>query len=592
MEKYVRRIARFALIVFWVLVSGVPAYSVRPVHAENLVQESVRPNSQDSREGQLPTRLVVRTQARGMSARSGSPQVKTLEQGMGVAPSVVSHFVRNQGEFQIFDFNKALDAAEYSAVIQSLARMDGVVSVEEDLVVQTQDVPNDPYYGSGAQYYLQKDGPGTFGINAEGAWGITTGSTDIRVAVLDTGITDHTDLNGRWEGGYDFVSVPSLSGDGDGWDADPHDSSYLTAYKSGAWHGSHVTGTIGASTNNDSGIAGLNWNSPIIPVRVLGWGGGYLTDAMSGLEWAAGLPVAGTPPNPYPARVFNMSFGAKYNAACPAWMQVSIDKVYNAGGIIVAAAGNSHSDVSAFIPANCNHVIAVAAAKTMPSLDIDSSYSNYGSQIVITAPGTGIVSTTYNGASGFGTSVITGMSGTSMASPHVTGVVSLMLSARPELTFEQVVSLLKSSARAFPAGSWCAANPGACGGGFLDAYRAVLAAKNFVDPTPEPSLPQILDIEPAAANRKADVELVVYGNNLGYESSPDVSLVRISSGDAIDLGEAAFDSDNHAIVVTIPKETAPAGAYQVEVHFNSMTVISPINFASTDPVAFLPLIMR
>ena len=451
----------------------------------------------------VPTRLIVGTKNRGIFGLLGKPNQNTIAQQMEAAsPGTEVRLVRKHGDFQIFDTGKNLNPAEYQQIANSLTKVSGVISVEQDyFILPEETVPNDPYMAdnpssSQYQYSIKKDGylfgmaeyP-YWGINALDAWDITQGDPNLYVAVLDTGIIDHTDLNGRWVGGYDFVSYLDTSGDGDGWDPDPHDTSYLAVNQgTSTWHGAHVAGTIGAKANNSFGIAGLNWNSMIVPVRVLGWGGGYLSDTAPGIEWAAGLPVSGVPDNPNPARVLNLSLGSQ--TSCPSYMQTSIDKVYNAGGIIVVAAGNSNMDAMNFTPANCNHVITVAAAKMVISPDLDRNYSNYGSKITITAPGTEVYSTTFASKTNF-TSVISGKNGTSMASPHVAGVVSLMLSANPALTFEQVVATLQNTARAFPAGSWCTTNPGNCGAGLMDAYAAVQAAASIhistattVPPTP------------------------------------------------------------------------------------------------------------
>jgi subtilisin family serine protease len=445
----------------------------------------------------FPTRLIIHTKNRGFFGILGKPNNEMMVQSIDAAATVDAEYVRDLGDYQVFNMGKTLSQSEYEQIAQNLANIDGVSGVEQDLfIVPEETLPDDPFmqdnqYTSMYQYSIKKDGflfnnPAYpyWGINALDAWDITTGDPNLRIAVIDTGIIAHPDLDGRWAGGYDFISNDNLSGDGDGWDADPTDTSNLAVYQSSSrWHGAHVAGTIGAKGNNNYGIAGLNWNSMLVPVRVLGWAGGYLSDAMVGLEWSAGLAVDGVPTNPDPARVMNMSLGSQ--SSCPDYVQTSIDKIYNAGAILVVAAGNSRMDMANFTPANCNHVIAVAAAKLKTVHDLDTSYSNFGQGITITAPGTEVYSTTYSSSSSTDlTPQITSKSGTSMASPHVVGVISLMLSVRPELTFEQVVEILKNSARQFPSGSWCANNPGMCGAGLMDAYGAVQGAVDFVPPSP------------------------------------------------------------------------------------------------------------
>ena len=170
--------------------------------------------------------------------------------------------------------------------------------------------PNDTFYSN------QWDLFGTNGINAPAAWDITTGSSSIVVADIDTGITSHADLSGRTVPGYDFISDPAVANDSDGRDRtqatwglgspgyyqQPHKFTSCRIQNS-SWHGTHTAGTIGAKGNNGLGVAGINWNSMILPVRVLGKCGGVTSDVIDGLRWSAGLTVTGVPNNTQPAKV-------------------------------------------------------------------------------------------------------------------------------------------------------------------------------------------------------------------------------------------------------------------------------------------------
>jgi serine protease len=120
-----------------------------------------------------------------------------------------------------------------------------------------------------------------------------------------------------------------------------------------------VAGTIGAASNNNSGVAGVNWNSMIQPVRVLGKCGGYESDIIDGSRWAAGLPVTGVPNNTTPAKVLNLSLGG--GGPCSTAAQNAINALVAAGAVFVVAAGNSAADTSGSTPANCAGVITVAA---------------------------------------------------------------------------------------------------------------------------------------------------------------------------------------------------------------------------------------
>ena len=176
-----------------------------------------------------------------------------------------------------------------------------------------------------------------YGINAPGAWDITTGSASIVVAVIDTGITSHPDLNGRTVAGYDFISdvldrqrrgCPRQRSQRSGRldrlaKAVGYSAAHLT---NSSWHGTHTAGTIGAAGNNGAGVAGINWNSKILPVRVLGKCGGY-TLGYRGWDALVGrLVVSGVPDNANPAKVINMSLGG--SGSCSATYQNAINADY------------------------------------------------------------------------------------------------------------------------------------------------------------------------------------------------------------------------------------------------------------------------
>src|SRR3984893_7781584 len=185
--------------------------------------------------------------------------------------------------------------------------------------VRAQRVPNDPNFG---RQWSLTDPIG--GINAPAAWDLEIGSAGVTVAVLDTGITQHPELAGRVLPGYDFISDPSMANDGGGRDNDPSDPGDNTSDgecgngvpgEPSSWHGTFVSGLIAANTNNGDGIAGMDWNARILPVRVLGRCGGTFDDIAAAILWAVGVPVAGAPLNPNPARVINLSLGGQ--SSCP-----------------------------------------------------------------------------------------------------------------------------------------------------------------------------------------------------------------------------------------------------------------------------------
>ena len=215
------------------------------------------------------------------------------------------------------------------------------------------------------------------------------------VAVIDTGYRPHADLTGRFVQGYDFIWDPEVANDGDGRDADARDpGDWITSadaasvtfagcpVENSSWHGTHVAGTIAANTNNGVGVAGVNWQAKILPVRVLGKCGGYTSDIVDGMRWAAGLTVSGVPANANPAKVLNISLGG--SGTCSMAEQSAVNDINATGAVIVVAAGNSDADAAAFTPSSCDGVIVVGATDKSGTR---AYYSNYGSIVDISAPG-------------------------------------------------------------------------------------------------------------------------------------------------------------------------------------------------------------
>jgi len=322
------------------------------------------------------------------------------------------------------------------------------------------------------------------GVNATAAWGIQTGVPNMTVAVIDTGILPHPDLDGRVLPGYDFISDAESARDGDARDPNPRDEgTFGSAADCGVeqdsfWHGLFVAGQIAANSNNGVGIAGMNWAAKILPVRTLGrCGFGTDVDVFEGMLWAAGVQIAGVPPNPNPARVLNMSLGGY--GTCGSAIQEAVDLAMAQGAVVVVSAGNESDNVSNYAPSNCAGVITVGASGVSGDR---SSYSNFGRRVDITAPGGDIG----NGAAGYvlstasdGTTVPGGPAyvngiGTSFAAPLVSGTVSLMLARNANLTPGRVMSIITGTARDFPAGTQCGATNGKlCGVGLLDAGVAL-----------------------------------------------------------------------------------------------------------------------
>ncbi len=362
------------------------------------------------------------------------------------------------------------------AVAAMRARAD-VLWAQPNYIRKPLRVPNDEFFGLQWHYPL---------ISLPAAWDVTIGSPDVVVAVVDTGLLiGHPDIDpGRLAPGFDFISDPTVAKDGDGIDPDPFDVGDGTPGVPSSFHGTHVAGTIGAATDNGTGVAGVDWNARIMPVRVLGAGGGSDFDIAQGIRFAAGLDnVSGRRPAQR-ADVINLSLGGP--GVSPA-MQEAIRDARAAGTIVVAAAGNDDVDAAGFSPAAFPEVVCVAAVDLART---KTFYSNFGAVVDVAAPGgdtrvdanrdsfaDGVLSTLGDDANGSITAVFGFLQGTSMAAPHVTGVVALMQAAFMEahpgarMTPDAFDTLLR-------AGALTDALAGGFGGhGLVNAHKAVLAAQ-------------------------------------------------------------------------------------------------------------------
>lgn len=353
--------------------------------------------------------------------------------------------------------------------------------------------PNDPSFAAQWNYPA---------INLPQTWALERGqSSPVTVAVVDTGIfASHPDLSSKLEIGYDFVSDPTNAGDGNGRDGNPEDAgSAATSF----FHGTHVAGTVAAATNNAAGVAGVSWGARILPVRALGLQGGTVSDITDGMLWAAGVTLPGLPPNPSPAQVINLSLGGERPCRQDPLYQDVINRVLARGVAVVVSAGNSTANTADFSPASCSGVVNVAASNSQTQR---AYYSNYGPRVDLMAPGGstlinlggiiqggGILSTLRTDA---GQPNYAYYQGTSMAAPHVAGVLALMKSARPTLGVAEAMDILRRTARPFNS-SQCSGEQGLsngsrtpppsltgadCGAGLLDAYAAVQAAQAAASP--------------------------------------------------------------------------------------------------------------
>lgn len=363
---------------------------------------------------------------------------------------------------------------------------------------------------------------GGFSSRAPYAWQATRGEGAV-VAVIDTGITTHSDLptwdgataGGRMLPGRDFVSeftfedgfVEDTGRDGDGWDPNPQDqgdwepSNYCyedSPSASSSWHGTHVAGIVAGARDN-GGMVGVAPEAKILPVRALGLCGGTTEDIGAAMRWSAGLPVTdprtleAVPVNANPADVINMSLGVYVPCssldAQP--MVEAIAAVRATGAVVVASAGNEGVSMSTnpVVPASCAGVLAVGStseygdrAGYVNSSRRKSVYSNYGSAVDLMAPGGdvywssagGIVSSVNSGKTTPAAQTYARYSGTSMAAPVVSAAAALLKSANGELTAAQTEAAVKASVQAFPRGASTQYKPcstSICGTGIIDLAK-------------------------------------------------------------------------------------------------------------------------
>lgn len=364
-----------------------------------------------------------------------------------------------------------LAGAEAALVMEAIAQSAAVAAIEPDRLLTHTFTPNDDRYPDQWAYFRSR-----FGTNAAGAWHYSTG-TGIKVAVIDTGITPHSDLDANIVGGYDFISSSTTARDGDGRDPNPNDegdwynvgdcAADPNGSEHSSWHGSHVAGIVAAVTNNGfKGTAGMAHGAKVVPIRVLGLCGGSLSDVTDAIIWASGGSVTNIPANPNAAQVINLSLGGQ--GSCSANMQSAINTAVNNGAVVVVAAGNDSANVANYTPARCNNVVAVAATTTSGAL---AAYSNYGDKIDVAAPGA-ILSTVNTGLEGQVAEGYKTLNGTSMAAPQVAGLAA-MIRAEGPFTPQQVENLMKYNGTAALDCAFDSVK--SCGWGLIDALHTLRA---------------------------------------------------------------------------------------------------------------------
>jgi serine protease len=521
--KSMWKLCTAALVAVGALTGVAHAQQVRPAHAMPFVAQTDRliikyKDSQPSGKGAARA-APISAARKGLADRAGQQFGLTMK---------LLHTIGTGAH--VMQLDRKLALADVQALAAELmARDPSVEYAEPDRIMTAQFTPNDAQYGNQWDYF-----DATGGMRLPAAWDKSTGA-GINVAVIDTGYRPHADLAGQILPGYDFITSSTIANDGNGRDSDASDPGDWTPAGScgtgvpaqdetSSWHGTHVAGTIAALTNNGVGVAGVAYGARIVPARVLGRCGGSTSDIADAIIWTSGGTVAGVPNNANRAQVLNLSLGG--SGSCDSTTQNAINSARSRGSVVVVAAGNSNVNASTSSPANCQGVIAVAATNRAGG---KASYSNYGTNVTVAAPGGdttgGILSTMNAGTSTPAGDTYAYYMGTSMATPHVAGVVALMLSKNPSLTPDDVAARLKSTARAFPA--TCSG----CGAGIVDASAAVTAAIGSTPTTP--ATPAINETESnntlASANPVTTAGTIVNGT-MGSTSDSDYFVVQLPAG--------------------------------------------------------------
>jgi regulation of enolase protein 1 (concanavalin A-like superfamily) len=414
--------ARVALLAVFVTLVVLPV--ARAQQSEPSLSEPVPPAT-----GFVEDQVIVVFESEAMLSIAGNdvfsgadPSVTQLlhEFNVVAAEWLIDPRDRSKESFPPEILNMALltlgEGRSVPTAIDAFSALDVVSYAGPNHILQLADetvptlTPNDPLYAYGSQWGLN----GIFGINAPAVWNSSTGSSAVKIGVIDSGIDNsHPDLSAKYAGGYDYIRD------------DPFPDDELG-------HGTHVAGIAAASTNNGLGMAGVSWNSSVMSYKVCDQNGWCY-------EWPILQAVTDAVNEPN-VRVLNLSLGGQFN--CPTSFANVFDYAYSKGVTVIAAAGNERSSIPAS-PASCDHVIAVGAVQSDGEL---ASFSNYGWWVDLVAPGRSILSTYPNNAYVY-------LSGTSMSSPHVAGVASLIYAAlepdflaQPE-TVDMVHDILLTTAR-------------------------------------------------------------------------------------------------------------------------------------------------
>ena len=488
-----------------------------------------------------------------------------LVRGRSGSPIAVFRAHAAAGKSSIHDGAQAEVCVEQATrdACSAMKARDGVRSATPNYMLKACIEPNDTNYDK--QWHYPQ-------INLPQTWNLTTGSSSVIVAVLDSGIASaHPEFTGRLIQGIDMISNPTVAGDGDGRDTNPEDAGDLDTPQGSSYHGTHVAGTIGANGNDGAGVAGVDWNCKLMTVRVLGRGGGSVDDIANGILWAAGLANdTGTLPAQR-ADIINMSLGGP---GLNSVLQQACDAAAASGVLLIAAAGNDNSS-QPNSPAAFSSVLSVGAVDIQR---VRAPYSNFNNTIDLWAPG-GDMSQDRNG-DGFADGVLSCMkndqgqlffqfeNGTSMASPHVAGVAALVKAANPSLTASQIRTILLNNTQAG------VGLPNS--GRVLDALAAVQAATGSVGSSPLlVATPSVVDFGTSTTALSVVLENRGAGNLVGSSAalSPAAPWLALGSADVT----AGNGIDDDRIDLAVDRTGLADGVYQTTLTLTYLNGSTPVS---------------
>jgi len=606
-------------------------------------------------------------------AQTTAEDARALAQRVGVAVARSRQFTPSM---HVLYLPKTLYGAEVEAALLKLRSDPGVKFADVDQIRYPHAVtPNDPLFppttGASGQWYMNT--PSSTVITLEGnetedlsatdavsAWGITTGSSGIVIADVDTGVRfDHPDLlraglAGRLLPGYDFVGQdynPTtgaplgtflIANDGDGWDPDPSDpGDWISTtdtqnplfasdtVEPSSWHGTRVVGVFGAITNNDVGIAGMTWSAWILPVRALGKGGGYDSDIIAGIEWAAGLPVTNpdgpaVPNNPYPADIINLSLGG--SGSCPSDYEDALQQVTQMGLLVVASAGNGGTPGETApldAPANCASAVpGVMGIVGLRNVGTKVGYSSFGTGATLAAPAGNCVQTSGDCLRPIDTTTNLGTTtpgensytnetnpnlGTSFSAPIVSGIAALMRSVNNNLTPAQLVARMQSSATAFPPGAAgvptcpqndpntgecaCPNDGSQCGAGMVNALSAVKAAQRPIGVIVIPAslgAGSVIDASASVAGCNTSLATPAPLSIASYAWSASPSSIIMSGASS---ARVTVNPTPGTLTLTVTDSAGNADEETVTFTANSATSTAPTSAGSSSTACPTPLVI-